>query len=143
MKGLITDTDFKKRILNKFISKFVKNDYTFKNPKTGGIKLIWCNFSEECKIYPTDKLFSNSTKAQQEFDTPVYFYNERTQEMFFTDFEDISNFVNNFEPWDEIDAEIFDESLDWVIAVTHEDVSFVSGLSVAIDEYVYDGNTAK
>lgn len=143
MQGLIKDTDFKKRILNKFISKFVKNDYTFKNPKTGGTNLFWCNFSKKSKIYPNDKLFSNLTKTQLKFDAPVYFYNERTQEMFFTDFEDIYNFVNNLEPWDQIDAEIFDESLDWVIAVTHEDVSFVSGLSVAIAEYVYDGNTAE
>lgn len=134
MKGLITDTDSKQIILNRLINKFVKNDYTFRNPKTGGIRLIWCNFSKEYKIYPTDKLF----QTQLKFDAPVYFYNERTQEMFFTDFEDIYNFVNNLEPWDEIDAEIFDESLEWVIAVTHEDVSFVSGLSVAIDEYDYD-----
>lgn len=36
-----------------------------------------------------------------------------------------------------MDTEIFDDSLEWVIAVTHEDVSKVFGLSVTIDEYDY------
>lgn len=58
--------------------------------------------------------------------------------MFLTDFEDVRNFINNFEPWDKVDAEIFDDSLEWVIAVTHEDVSKVLGLSVTIDEYDYE-----
>lgn len=139
MNGLITDTNLKKSILDKFISKFLNGDYTFINPKTGGINLMWCNFSREYKIYTTDKLFQTKLK----FDSQVYFYNERTKEIFFTDFDDIYNCVNNLEPWDEVDAEIFDESLEWVIAVTHEDVSFVSGLNVEIDEYDYDRDMAE
>lgn len=39
--------------------------------------------------------------------------------------------------WDKVDAEIFDDSLEWVIAVTHEDVSMVFSLNVTIDEYDY------
>ena len=138
MKGLITDASVRKSILDKFISKFVRSDYTFKNPITGGLNLLWCNFSKEHKVYPTDKLFLSNLKI----DVPVYFYNERTKEMFFTDFEDIHKFIDNLEPWDEVDAEIFDESLEWVIAVTHEDVSLVFGLNVTIDEYDYDKNMA-
>ena len=139
MEGLITDTQIKKRILDKFLEKFVKSDYTFKNQVTGGLMLIWCNFREDYKIYSTEELFQSPLII----DNPVYFYNERTQEMFFTDFTNVRNFIINLEPWDEVDAEIFDESLGWVIAVTHEDVSLANGLCIMIDEYDYEKDIAR
>ena len=134
MKGLIEDVNLKNNILNKFVDRFVLCNYTFVNPATGGLKLLWCNFKDECKIYSTDKLFKFNIKISNN----IYFYSERTQEMYFTDFNDVCSFVNNLEPWDVIDAEIFDDSLEWVIAITHEDVSKVYGINVTIDEYDYE-----
>lgn len=134
MKGLITEMHFKKDVLDNFIEKFVESEYAFRNPATGVRQLIWCYFRDEGKVFSTEELF----QSQLKINTPVYLYNERTEEMFLTDFEDVRNFINNFEPWDKVDAEIFDDSLEWVIAVTHEDVSKVLGLSVTIDEYDYE-----
>ena len=99
-----------------------------------GSKLIWCNFLEEYKVYSTEELF----QSQLKINVPVYFYSERTRELFLTNFEDVHNYVNSLEPWDEVDAEVFDESLEWIIAVTHEDVSMVGGLRVEIEEYNYE-----
>jgi hypothetical protein len=134
MKGLIADESKKRDVLRMFIKRFVKSDFPFSNPATNGGKLIWCNFSSVCKIYSSRELFESPLAIN----SPVYFYDEFTEELFFTDFEDVRSFINGFEPWDEVDAEIFDESLEWVIAVTHEDVSLVSGLVVALEEYDYD-----
>ena len=134
MKRLVEDSQAKEIILGKLIDKFVNSDYTFKNPVTGGIRLIWCNFRNECKVYSTEELF----QSQLKIDGNVYFYNERTQELFLCDFRTVQSYVNNLEPWDEIDAEIFDYNLEWIIAVTHEDVSMVYGVDVMIDEYNYE-----
>lgn len=141
MQGLITDINLKRNILDKFINTFVKNDYTFRISSTGGggRKLMWCHFKEECKVFSTEQLF----QSQLQIVSPLFFYSERTEELFLTDFEDVCNFINNLEPWDEVDAEIFDENLEWVIAVTHEDVSMVSGLKITIDEYDYEKDMAQ
>ncbi|MCL2151267.1 MAG: hypothetical protein FWH50_03490, partial [Coriobacteriia bacterium] len=61
-------------------------------------------------------------------DSLVYIYLDRTEELFLTQFSDICSYVDELEPWDEIDAVIFDETLDWVIAITHEDFSMTIGL---------------
>jgi hypothetical protein len=134
LKGLITDDSVKQEVLGRFMGRFVKSDYTVRDPVGEGRRLMWCSLTKEFKDYPTDELFQvlNGT------DGSVYFYNERTEEMYLTDFEDVRAFINSFEPWDEVDAEVFDDSLEWVIAVTHEDVSSVIGLDVAIDEFDYD-----
>lgn len=55
------------------------------------------------------------------------FYSERDREMYELTLSEILGFIESFEPWEEIDAEIFDVSYEWFIAVTHEDISFVYG----------------
>jgi len=136
MNGLITETHRKENILNQFLKKLVKDNYTFENPTSGNKELIWCHFKKEneCKVYSTEELF----KSQLKIDNPVYFYDEFTEELFLTDFEDVRRFINGLEAWDDVDAEIFDDTFNWVIAVTHEDISKVLGLSIAIDEYDYE-----
>lgn len=50
------------------------------------------------------------------------------EELYKTNFGEIGEYVNQLEPWEEIDAEIFDESMKWVIVITHEDISLIFGL---------------
>lgn len=35
--------------------------------------------------------------------------------------QQIIRFVQSFEPWDEVDACIFDKDIHWGVAITHED----------------------
>lgn len=58
----------------------------------------------------------------------TYFFSERVEELYKTNFGEIGEYVNQLEPWEEIDAEIFDESMKWVIVITHEDISLIFGL---------------
>ena len=63
--------------------------------------------------------------------------------MYLSDFENLRSFIINLEPWDEVDAEIFDDSMEWVIAVTHEDLSIVLGLTIEIEEYDNEKDMSK
>ena len=38
-----------------------------------------------------------------------------------TYFNNVVSFVENLEEWEDIDAYIFDVSMEWIIAITHED----------------------
>ena len=43
-------------------------------------------------------------------------------------FGEIRRLVAKLEPWEEIDAEIFDDSFVWFVAITHEDIVLLYGL---------------
>lgn len=47
----------------------------------------------------------------------------RIEELYITCYEEICRFIGSLEPWEEIDAVIFDRTMEWTIAVTHEDFS--------------------
>ena len=49
--------------------------------------------------------------------------------MYTAKFKEIVDYINRLEPWEEIDAEIFDDLLRWYICVTHEDFCITYGLS--------------
>jgi hypothetical protein len=127
-------TEEKKKILDKFIEKFIKSDYDFENRKKGSRKiswLMWCHYKDKHKCFWTENLFEYLTPTSE----PVYFYDDRANKLFLTEFKNVIRFIRSFEPWDEVDAEIFDTDLEWVISVTHNDVSLVFGLDVDIEEY--------
>lgn len=110
------------KLLEGFKKRFVISDYDPKNQHRS--RLLWCNLSCNVQIIPTEK-FETIPLIK---DKKVYFYNERTHEMYEVSFSEICTFVSELEPWEEIDAEIFDCSYEWFIAITHEDVSMVYGL---------------
>jgi hypothetical protein len=91
---------------------------------------MWCHYKDKHKVFPTEELFNYLTPSSD----MVYFYDERANKLIFTEFKNIVKFIRAFEPWDEADAEIFDSGLNWVISVTHNDVSLVYGLDIPIEE---------
>jgi hypothetical protein len=93
--------------------------------------LLWCSYKDKHKYFWTEPLFEYLTPTSE----PVYFYDERENKLFLTEFKDVIQFIRSFEPWDKVDAEIFDINLEWVISVTHEDISLVFGFDVDIEEY--------
>lgn len=52
----------------------------------------------------------------------VMFYLERQNEVYITTFKDICKYVEGLEPWEYIDAYVFDNTFSWLIAITHEDL---------------------
>jgi len=52
----------------------------------------------------------------------VLFYLERQEEIFDTSFGDVCRYIEQLEPWEYIDAYVFDDTLEWLIAITHEEL---------------------
>lgn len=78
--------------------------------------LMWNNF----KYHATCLAFED----MEFMDIPVQnllFYLERQKRLYETNLQVIIELINGLEPWEEIDAEIFDISMSWVVPVTHED----------------------
>ena len=54
-------------------------------------------------------------------DKKVFFYSERIRTLYSASFGAVLDYVAQLEPWEDIDAYLFDGAMDWVVAVTHED----------------------
>ena len=109
-------------LLSDFKKKFVISDYDPDNQKRSW--LLWCNLSCEAAAIPIE----NFQSIPLDKNSTVYFYNERLNEMYEAVFSEICKYIENLEPWEEIDAEIFDLSYEWFISVTHEDFLLLYGL---------------
>lgn len=129
MKELIRDKNKKDEVLKKFIERFVKPDYVY-DDKSSIYNFMWNNYKLKPKGYPTEKLFDNNIPVSGK----VYFYDEFEKKLSITDFNDIQQMVNDAEPWMEIDAQIFNDNLDWNIGITHKGVTFVTGLDIKLEE---------
>ena len=123
--GKIQNQSLKDDIISDYIKHFLKSDYCFWDKKTNGRNLMWCNLKKERdNVIPTEELAK--IRIQNEGD--LFFYLERTEELYEIRFEEICRYINSLEPWEEIDAVIFDKTMEWMIAVTHEDFSIIIGL---------------
>ena len=111
-----------KILLDMFKEKFVVSDYDPRNQRVS--RLLWCNLSCERKVIP----ISEFKTINIEENASVYFYDERKNKMFQVKFSQVANLIMNLEPWEEYDAEIFDNTFEWFIAITHEDSCILYGL---------------
>ena len=60
-------------------------------------------------------------------DKKVFFYSERIRTLYSASFGAVVDYVEQLELWEDIDAYLFDGTMDWVVAITHEDVTLVLG----------------
>ena len=61
-------------------------------------------------------------------DKKVFFYSERIRTLYAASFGSVVDYVGQLEPWEDIDAYLFNGTMDWVVAVTHEDVILCLGI---------------
>jgi len=108
---------FNDTIIDKFKEKFIDKEY----PK---LILLSNHLKEKPRVLPIGKL--NTVVFPKTVN--LFFYNERTKKLYKTNRDEILELVNKLEPWDELDAVIFDESLEWVIMLNHEDLIFTLGV---------------
>ena len=114
--------DMADELLKGFKKEFIISDYDPYDQKRS--RLLWCNLSCEAQSIPRE----NFQSIPLDKNSTVYFYNERLNEMYEAVFSEICKYIENLEPWEEIDAEIFDSSYKWFISVTHEDFLLLYGL---------------
>lgn len=58
----------------------------------------------------------------------IYIYHERLQILYLTNFEQICIYINQLEPWEDVDCLVFDESFTWFIGITHNESLLLSGI---------------
>lgn len=100
-------------VLTSFIDRYVDRE------KLKRYFLMWNSFVYRPKFRLPIEAIQNISLP---FDKTVFFYEEREKTLYTTTMKDVVCFVEDLEPWDQVDACVFDKDMNWVIAVTHEDV---------------------
>lgn len=101
------------RILTCFIKQYVDTE------KLKKYYLLWNSLNKNLivKCLPIEKIRNLPFPS----DKSVLLYDERQKMLYGTTIKDVISFVQSLEPWDEVDACIFDKEIDWGVAITHED----------------------
>jgi len=104
-------------ILANFIERYVDEE------KLKRYILMWNSFIYKPRCLPVEAVRDIALPSNK----LVFFYDEREKMLYSTTMKDVLHFVRNLEPWDQIDACIFDKDMNWVIAVIHEDAILCLG----------------
>jgi len=122
----ITDRELHIEVLKRFMDKYVKPGTGFRDEQ-GNRNLLGCNlkdpYNDTYVLINTDDV----PKISLQKDQMMYVYLDRTEELYITTFIEFCQYLVNREVWEDIDAEVFDESLEWLLVVTHEDLSMLIG----------------
>ena len=102
-------------IMDRFIARYVDRD---KIPKR---ILLWNSLKDGIKT--ECRPFSNIMSLDFFDGKTLFVYDEREKVLRQAKWTELVQFISHLEPWEEnIDLLLFDESLDWFAAVTHEDL---------------------
>lgn len=111
------DSTEAQRILTSFVDRYVDRE------KLKRYILMWNSLIYKPKCLPIEAFQDMMLPSEK----TVFFYDEREKTLYSTTMKDVVYFVKNLEPWDQVDACIFDRDMNWVVAVTHEDVILCLG----------------
>jgi hypothetical protein len=117
-KGILLERDEKSSIIEKFIEQFVDKDF----PKR---ILISNHLKYKDQILAMDNIRSVRVPDVDN----LYLYHERLKEMYKTNFDSFCTYVEQLEPWEDVDLLVFDQSFTWYICITHNDSVILFGLS--------------
>ena len=90
------------------------------------VGLMWNSFlpKYELRCLPTEKI----TQLGIPRDKKLFFYSERIHTLYAASFGAVADYVEQLELWEDIDAYLFDGTMDWVVVITHEDAILCLGL---------------
>ncbi|UQZ87560.1 hypothetical protein SK3146_06862 [Paenibacillus konkukensis] len=97
-------------ILSKFIETFANEEKVMQG------HLIWNSLKKK----PQRVTFEQAINIDEQKE--LIFYLERQKEMYSVNPCDVKSYFEKVEPWIETDAYLFDTTLTWMTAFTHEDV---------------------
>ena len=99
-------------ILKSFVEHFVDKE----NLRKYG--LMWNSFVQKPKCIPMEEIRDISIPPEDR----VFFYDERDRALYAARMGEVVTYILELEPWDQVDACVFNREMKWVLAVTHEDV---------------------
>ena len=98
-------------ILKDFVERYVDEE---KLRKYG---LMWNSFARKPKCIPMEEIRDIPILPEDR----IFFYDERDKSLYATKMEEVVTYILKLEPWDQVDACVFNREMKWVLAVTHED----------------------
>jgi len=122
----VIDLEEKKAILKRFMDKYIKEGINTRD-ENGRIILLWCNLKDH---YYDEYILIKTIdvpKIGLREDLPIYVYFDGNEKIYVTTFIEFCQYLVNREIWEDIDVEVFDDSLMWLLVVTHEDQSMLIG----------------
>jgi len=122
----VTNREVHLAILKKFMSKYVKEGTKFRDEQ-GTRTLLWTKLKDEYRDNYILISTNDIPKIGLHEDLSMYVYLDRTEELYTTTFTKFYQYLENREVWEDIDAEVFDDTLDWLVVITHDDVSMLFG----------------
>lgn len=112
----------KEEIINIFTDKFVDSHRVKERI------LYWNSFKDEYRSNIKRMNINQIKNLSLPDEKNICIYLERGRKLFKGDIKSIHSFYEQQEPWEETDITIFDESLNWVVAFTHEDEIITYGI---------------
>lgn len=114
--GQIVQTEESNRLLEEFKKLYIDNDYPERILYINHLRKIY-------KIFSIEKLREISIPNKRN----LVIYHERIKKVYRTNFADICQYVEQLEPWEDIDCLIFDDSFKWFLGINHSDEIFIYG----------------
>jgi hypothetical protein len=97
-------------ILNEFKKRYINNSY----PE----RILFIN---HLKKYDSTIPFDQLREINIPKEKKLFMYHERLKTVYSTNFQQICMYVEQLEPWEDIDCLIFDEEMNWFIGLTHDE----------------------
>lgn len=58
----------------------------------------------------------------------LFMYHERLKTVYSTRFQEICEYLEQLDLWEDIDSLIVDKKFDWFVGITHDDILLIYGL---------------
>ena len=105
----------KNNLKNGIIERFVNKDILVHN------YLIWNSFSQKPQVSKSKRELANLPKKINISSTrSLFFFSERLDKFYSVNYSEFLKIIRSLKPWEELDAYLFDESMQWIIAHTHD-----------------------
>ncbi|WBW95234.1 hypothetical protein [Oceanirhabdus sp. W0125-5] len=117
--GQTLDPQKTNQILEKFREKHVNDTY----PE----RILMINHLKNLeKRLPVERLRDIVIPKQQN----IYMYHERMKNLYLTNANIIFEYIEQLEPWEDVDCIIFDEKLEWYLGINHSEELLLSGICI-------------
>lgn len=113
--------DKENKILNQFIKRYVDEN------KINTNKMIWNSLKSEVVPYLSTYSFGRLKTVISRLPKLVCVYDERSKELNWVSKSDICKMIEEKDEWMDYDLIVFDNTTDWFIAITHEDIILAYG----------------
>jgi len=108
--GVRIGTEEAEEILREFKRRYINDSY----PE----RVLYIN---HLKQHDGEISFDRIRDISMPEDEMLYMYHERLKTLYATSFDQICMYVEQLEPWEDIDCLVFDEDMNWFLALTHDE----------------------